>query len=329
LTDLFADVEEPVKRRGPHTALTDNQILGRREQFVGVFEGLWGEMGWELQRCKKEADLLRALRPLNEVPSVEQLVSVFFRECPGRASAANVRKVRSKLRKVQLEYRDADAGQRRDLEQLQRIDALLSHSPNNSLRIIKRAQKNQRKEASASKLKWLVLSRVQKDLTGQLRGLEAGFARQEILRFCKSKRYELNPLNLANAAAGLPFMGWRQSMRRCTKQRRTIADGKDYQIFKAVRFIVANAPKHSENTLVAEFRENIPQLPSRYRIARVELANQWLFLERAIRSAFRTKPHLRAFPFEITKRYFQQIRSRSQIDIILAEQKKLVTSRQK
>jgi hypothetical protein len=195
--------------------------------------------------------------------------------------------------------------------------------------MIKRAQKSQRKEASVSKRKWLELSRVQKDLTGQLRGLEAGFVRQEILRFCKSKRYELNPWNLANAAAGLPFIGWRQSMRRCTKQRRTIADGMDYQIFKAIRFIVANAPKRSENTFVAEFRESIPRLPSRYRIPRVELANQWLFLERAIRSAFRTKPHPRAFPFEITKRYFQQIRSRSQIDIVLAQQAKLIPARKK
>jgi hypothetical protein len=329
LTDLFAELVESEKRRGPHTMLTDNQILARREQLVQAFEGLWGEIGWELQKSKKESDLLRALRPLNKVAFVREVASVFFHKARGLVSAATVRQVRIRLRKIQLTYRDAEVEQREILEKLECINALLPQCPNNKLRPMKRAQKRQRKEASISKQKWRELSRVKKELEDQLRELEAGFTRQEIFRFCKSRRYELNPLNLANAAAGLPFMGWRQSMRRCTKQRRTIADGLDYQIFKAVRFMATNASKSSANDFIVEFRESIPQLPSRYRAPKAELANQWLFLERAIRSAFRSKPHPRAFPFEITKCYFQQIRSRSQIDIILAQQAKLTPARKK
>jgi hypothetical protein len=43
------------------------------------------------------------------------------------------------------------------------------------------------------------------------------FARAEVARFCKSARYRLSPLSTANALAGLPFIGWRQSVKRCSR----------------------------------------------------------------------------------------------------------------
>ena len=280
-------------------------------------------------KSRKEVDLIRALRPLDEVAFIRGTVAVFFRESAGRVSAAIVREVRTRLRKVQLDCRNAEEAKQKALEQLRRIDVLLAQSPNNIRRVIKREQKSRRKEASISKQKWRDLSRQQKELEDRLKGLDAGFARQQILRFCKSKRYELAPLNLANAVAGLPYMGWRQSMRRSIKQPSLIANGLEYEVFKAIRFIASNAKRNSENIFVAEFRESVSRLPSRYRSSREELAKQWLFLERAIRRAFRSKPHPKAFTFEIAKHYFRQIRSRSQVDRILAQQAELRLSKQK
>ena len=150
--------------------------------------------------------------------------------------------------------------------------------------------------------------------------LEASFARHEIFRFLKSRRYALTPLSLANAAAGLPYMGWRHSMRRNAKVKSIAADGSAYEIFKAIRYIAATASKTTEKVFVTSVREGIPSLPSRYRNARNELAAKWLYLERAIRQSYRQRPHPKALPFEITKRYFIQIRSQSQVDRVLAEQ---------
>jgi hypothetical protein len=100
-----------------------------------------------------------------------------------------------------------------------------------------------------------------------------------------------------------------------------------YQIFKSIRYLSLNARKGTENALVASFRDGIPLLPSRYRLPQGELAKDWLYLERAIRQAYRTKPHPKALPFEITKRYFKLIQSRSQVDMVLAEQAKLTLSK--
>jgi hypothetical protein len=72
----------------------------------------------------------------------------------------------------------------------------------------------------------------------------------------------------------------------------------------------------------------IPLLPSRYQLPKAELAEKWLYVERAIRQAYRAKPHQKALPFEITKRYLKQIQSQSQVDMVLAEQAKLTLSKQ-
>jgi hypothetical protein len=58
------------------------------------------------------------------------------------------------------------------------------------------------------------------------------------------------------------------------------------------------------------------------------LADNWLYLERAIRQAYRTRPHPKALPFEVTKRYLNQIQSRSQVDLVLAEQAKINLSKE-
>jgi hypothetical protein len=212
---------------------------------------------------------------------------------------------------------------RRAQEQLQRADWALTQAPESKRRILKRERKKRRKEAWKTAQQYRTLFNAERRLEARLKALEASFARQELFRFLKSKRYELTPLNLANAAANLPYTGWRRSMQLCSKAQSIVANGIAYQLFKAVRYLAATANKKTEKAFVTDLRENIPSLPSRYRTPRNELAEKWLYLERAIRHAYRTKPHPKALPFEITKRYFIQIRSQSQVDMVLAEQAKL------
>ena len=100
-----------------------------------------------------------------------------------------------------------------------------------------------------------------------------------------------------------------------------------YQIFKAIRYLASNANKRTENGLVITFEDSIPSLPSRYQLPKTELAEKWFFLERAIRKAYRTKMHPKALPFEITKQYFKQLQSQSQVDTVLADQARINLSK--
>ena len=212
------------------------------------------------------------------------------------------------------------------LEQLQLADWALTQSPRAKVRLLKRERKKRRKEAWKTLQRDRNLKDAIRDLEAQLKILEAAFARHELFRFLKSRRYELTPLSVANAAAGLPYMGWRHSMRKNAKVPSIAANGSAYQLFKAVRYLGGVANKKTEREFIADFRENIPSLPSRYLSPREELAEKWLLLERAIRKAYRiylNRHNPKDLAFEITKQYFVQIRSQSNVDRVLADQARL------
>ncbi len=327
LTDLSG---EPVSRpRGRRSELSNPQLHNRRDQLVQIFEGAWGEIGWELQRCKKADDFILIFNPLAGPGSwVRDVILIFCRPSSEPASAVALRKVRTERRALAEPFRTADEAKRRAEEQLQQVNWALAQAHRSLRRIVKRERKKRRKEAWKAEQQYRAISDKERRSGVRLQNLEASFARQELFRFLKSRRYTLTPLSLANAAAGLPYMGWRQSMRRSSKTSSIIANGLAYQVFKAIRYLAATARKKTENALVTDFRAGIPLLPSRYQLPKAELAEKWLYVERAIRQAYRAKPHPRALPFEITKQYLKQIQSQSQVDMVLAEQAKLGLSKQ-
>jgi hypothetical protein len=70
---------------------------------------------------------------------------------------------------------------------------------------------------------------------------QAYFARTQVLDFIRSRRRSLTPIKFAEAIAGLPFMGWRQSAERCARlapeQRLRIAD-MNYEVFRVLERIL-------------------------------------------------------------------------------------------
>jgi len=326
--DLTAVSNEPIsqpKRRGPQPELSDPQLDTRREQLVQAFEGAWCDIGGELRKCKKAADLIRVFSPFAET-FIRDFAEMVCRASSEPVSAANLRKLRAETRALVEPFLSADESRRQARERLQQADSVLEQAPKSKLRMLKRERKKRRKEAWKTSLEYRTRSDSVRRLEARLKAFEASFARQELFRFLKSKRYEVKPLALANAAAGLPYMGWRHSMRKNTKIQSIAANGFAFQTFKAVRYLATIANKSTEKEFVAAFRKNVPSLPSRYHTPRNELAQNWFFLERAVRQAYRVyrnEHNPRDLPFEVTKRYFMQIRSQSQVDRLLADQARL------
>src|SRR5260370_9021734 len=118
-------------------------------------------------------------------------------------------------------------------------------------------------------------------------------------------------------------MAWRESVRRCSKEKSISANGTHYQVFKAIRYLISRAKKRTVQELVVHFQTGVPELPSRYSLARADLAEKWHFLERALRQSGRAPVHPKALPFEITAKYFKQMQTQTQTDILLAERAKL------
>jgi hypothetical protein len=252
---------------------------------------------------------------------------MFSRPSSEPASSAILRKVRREWRALIAPIRAAEDSNRQAEEQLRQFNGVLTQAHGRNRRIVKRVRKKGRKAAWKAAHEYRFLYRTDRRLEARLKELESSFARHEIVRFLKSKRYTLTPLSFANAAAGLPYMGWRQSMLRSTKASCPIASGRMYQIFKAIRYLAGHADKKTETGLVITFEDDIPLLPSRYQLPKAEFAEKWFYLERALHQAYHTKLRSKPLHFEITKRYFKQLQLQSQVDTVLAEQAKLDVSK--
>ena len=329
--DLTNPYEQEVSRptKGRKSEVSDPELYSRRDRLLQIFQHSWGEIGWELQGCRKPEDLIRIFTPVAAPGSwFRDEMMLFCHPCSEAAPGPTLRKVRAELAALIEPMRAADESNRRAKEQLQQVTWALTQAHGRSRRIVKQARKARRKIAWKTEQLYLSVRRRELGLEERLRDLRAAFARQELVRFLKSKRYSLTPLSLANAAAGLPSMGWRRSMQRSAKAPCALANGLRYQVFKAIQYLATNAVKKTEDGLVITFEDSIPTLPSRYRLAKIEIAEKWFYLERALRQAYRAKVHQKALPYEITKRYFNQLSSQSPVHMILADHAKLTLGKQ-
>jgi hypothetical protein len=325
LLGLDTDSEDlPKLRRGPRTEFSDAQLHNRRTQLVQVFEGAWPLIGWPLQTCKRPDDLMQIFLPLiHRFQYSQEIVGVFCSFSSEAADWRTLRKLRTQLRaKSKLISKEEDVKSRAG-EQFTEANAAFAQASNAERHAVKRVLNRKGKEKIQAGKNVQKLLAEERELKQNLKSSEASFARQEIFHFLKSKRYELSPVSLANAAANLPYSGWRQSMRRCRLSKTEISNGLTYQIFKAIRYITGVANKRHENILVNDFKNEIRSLPSRHKSAREQLAGNWFFVERAIRRAFKSSKHPRALMFEITQLYLDQIHSISRVEQVLAAQEKI------
>lgn len=323
--ELFQGPQTKV-RLGRPLSLGDGTLQIRRDRLVGIFEAYWGEIGWKIRKCRKPDDLVSIFSALPGA-MMQDVLAVFCIPSTLPASNAALRKARHEERALIGPHRNAYELSRQADERLQNArKALPQAKKKHDRKLVRKELVRRKNEAQKTSDGSRQIAEEESRLATQIRLLEASVARQELLRFLKSRRYELNPFNLANAAAGLPFMGWRQSMRRCLKDRKKSFDSLHYQVFKVIRYLISTARKKTKEGLLQHFREQIPLLRQRYKLSQAELAEKWFYLERALRETCRAKVHPKSLEFEITKRYFKQMQVQSPTNILLAERNKLSLS---
>lgn len=96
-----------------------------------------------------------------------------------------------------------------------------------------------------------------------------------LLDYLHKQRYKLAPLNLANALAGLPDMGWRESFVRCSRMPRCSPEMLPYQMFKVVARICGRGRKGVEGSPTEFFHDQILKLPRKYGGIRETLRRVW------------------------------------------------------
>jgi hypothetical protein len=161
----------------------------------------------------------------------------------------------------------------------------------------------------------------QRELKARRATQEAWFAQNEIVKFRGSKRYEMKPVNLAKATAGLPEYGWLNSFRRCEKIKSQLLTSiaYPYQLFELVKGIVRrmkplNLDKVETRLRHAVLSDDIDPL------LRAWLTPQWAYMKQAFFDCRGKRFNRNELPYRLIGRFVDHIeRPKSLLEAELAK----------
>lgn len=321
IEELTRDRKRP---RGYPQQLDNDRLWNARQHFRWLVETTWDEVGSFLSNVRTMSQLKKVLKPWERrVEQEEHAVRALLWVGENPADSRLLYRQRKQSGQIHTRYLEAYEAVEKCRESLERFRVIPTTQLSSAEQdVICDAIYQRARTLARTGAEYMALAQQEKDLDALIRDGEAYFARNEFLRFCKSKRYELTPLNVANALAGLPFIGCRQSVRRCKKWPDD-SSGLSYGIFQILDRIISNSARRSDLVRDAE-RWLRARRPNGKAFAIADLREHWYYLRRSISSVLEqgtTRAHLAG---AISRDYWKRKSSPSAIDRAFAEEERIV-----
>jgi hypothetical protein len=324
----FAPAKEQ-GRLGRPPALNDDELRQRRDRLQGIFAAHWPIIGWNLQRARKPLHIADALRPLVGLnhPTIELLLLDSFKKPMPDGFLLlrqECKRLYSQLAETQTAVSEANTKvmeARNTFEQAQGFFAVARDSYSQARKrkkpttsFLKERQKRSRQcdsvqaELSRREKALIQYSEKLRGIEKEVKEVEAHFAQTELLRFVLSERYVFVPVNFANAAAGLPHMGWRRSFLLCSRTECSAKTSINYFIFEAVKLILEGAKPASAEEAACEIRRQISKR-SQFESSKEFIREDWPDLERAVLAVWNSSIHADSRPYRITSLFLEALRA--------------------
>ncbi len=316
-------------RPGRPPALDAAVLRHRRDQLQGIFSAHWSFIGWNLQRARKPGHITDALRPLASLkhPTIELLLLNSFKRPMPDGLLLPRRERKSLYSQMETAQNRLSAGSAKVMEAREALE-----QAHNRLAAARVGYSHARKKKKATdsflkeREKWsrlcesaqTELSMRENNLveyTEKIRGIEkeikekeAHFAQTELLRFVLSERYAFSPQTFANAAAGLPHMAWRTSMRRCSRVQCSAETSINHLIVEALKMILEGVSPTSAEEAASEIRRQVSKR-NRFESVREYLAEDWPALEKAVLTVWNSSIQADARPYEIASLFLEALKA--------------------
>ena len=318
--------DQPKRSRGRESAIEDGRLWAYRDCLVGLLETTWAHVGDKLPRIKKPADVYAALLVWEQKhrDHLLYLTRALLRPSGSPATIKSLNEKRRQMRELNVAAYDASKYFEKCCALVETaVRALKAHYSDNERTLIDEKLKERAIAAAHAANAHLALQKQQEEMAEHIKDCEAYFARSEFCRFCRSKRYRLTPKNTADALAGVPEIGWRQSANRCKKEPCVGLGGGSMQVFETIRRIVQSCARkpdllrHAERWLGAQRRTKS--------FGTSELQTNWYYLRLAIKAAsLDASIRYRDLPFAITREYEKRRYHPSNPDVLFAEEERIV-----
>jgi hypothetical protein len=341
---LFPEKDAP----GPgRPGFEKENLSSRRDSLLEALSSWWAEIGWQLTRATTREKLLESFKPF-EGTANRDLIAYFLHRTSATASAKDIRFTRKQNKKDIERRREAQAVRDRCVDACREVEWAMGAAKPEQIEIVQRTFLNRRAECQKA-LSELEAARIAESTREQeLVNIQAGFAQDELLKFIKTRlidgRHAKNPLNLANAMAGLPsyswgpFLGVWYSYGQCSKLKCQKWPLFSFQVFKTIEKMWSlYQRKPSSISAVEFFRQQIRALrktvrpkatkscelsPDPKRVAnpvRAQLVEKWVDLQLALELSLESPVEPERMPFVIGTHFAKiQMEPKTAVDKIIA-----------
>ena len=300
----------------------DLSLKGYRDRLLWLLEKTWPEVGLTLQTAKKPEDLCYPSMwgEQRSIPVVEALLHLPKRL--RRTDADGLHKMRNGISLIDDSIKNAYEDEKECKERLEIVEVAFTQEITADQRTLlseKREERLQKlADATAQRAVW---DDRRREAVADLKDCEAHFARTEVIKFRKNRRYTKNPLNTANAFAGLPFIGWRQSVKRCQTWEAHV-DGTTTKLLRVVSRIVES---WNQNVALKMHADNwLRQGHCYHPAAQAELRKEFFYFRRAIDEVSNSNQRRKLLPYLVISEYQRRISNRSPVDRLFEEEERIV-----
>lgn len=315
-------------QRGRRFAIDDGRLIGARDHLIWLFEQTWADVGEHLPWIKKPADVLDAVRVWdnpNQSTGNHYIAKCLVRPSSVPATQKWLTAKRSELGKLNEAVPTAYDNREKCRQAFEKAERAMSDqlSADDKAAVLDQISRRGQRLSDAQ-TEFDSLDRKQRELQELVLDGEASFARDEFVRLCRSNRYRLTPTNIANALAGLPYIGWRQSAARCKKHPSTHGEGQSIQIFKTIERIVRSCVRRSD--LVGHAEKWLRNKETKKSLGAIALREKWYYLRWSIKTVLDLNPRVstRNLPFAILREYWKRTSQPSNVDVLFEEEERIV-----
>ena len=296
-------------------------IINRRDSLRFWIEGSWGNVGWKLQRAKTVGSIRKALMPVDT--GAQHAIQVFVRPTKVRATAEKLRMRKRESADLFERVRVASHLAQQSLESLTRVEAAAKlATAKRQKKEFQAIQEKRKEEKNHAQKDYEDLLKEDRLLDQRLADERAFFAQNELLHFLQSGRYSFTPIKLANAMAGLPDMGWRQSAKRCAPFKSRTEPGPIYWLFLLVQRAISDSQQEKLSVLecVEQRLQNCKDKKD-YRL--LEAKRKFYHLKRAIEGTKARKPDRGSLPYRIIAKYQSYATRTNAVESFLEQEQQL------
>jgi hypothetical protein len=320
--EQVATISEKTKRGRPTTP--DDLLSATRNDWVAVLEDFWPEIGPRMRqiRARKNAtieDVRKLFEPVaRNIPRFD-LARSFYNESAEPATPAEILRNRKRAENLDAQIRHTEAKFGELKRKCHEAKVALEQCSAANRGTIQTVATKRRQDLTKVKNDLKKLQAQRTALEKKMPDQEAYVNQSELLEFLQSRRYAINPQNVANALAGLPAMKWRQSYTRCAHMPYFAGDRRSHLVLVVLLKIWDGRPREFERPPIDFFWSKLVGR-KRFDSTRQFMRRHWGDLKLAIDESWKSEQSMADIPYLIGSFFMRNVnRPKNAEEKILAE----------